>query len=471
MRPVLFRGTTLISMDPVIGDQRAWDVLVDDGRIARVAPAIDCPDAEVIEAAGKLLLPGFVDTHRHTWQCLLRNSAVDWSLGQYLAGVRGVMGYAYTAQDMYVANYLGALEALDAGITTLYDWSHNNNTPEHADAAIAGLQDAGIRAIFGYGNANREWMPVSDLPTDFDDLRRVQKRYFSSKDQLLTLAFAARGPQYATMPVTEVDFRTAHEMGLAITVHTGSGHWGFNRPVEKLRNSGLLYRDTVYVHCCTIGDDELDMIRDSCGHVSCSPEVELNMGQGWPSTLRALAAGLQPSISIDVTTSIGGDMFSAMRAMMAAARASVNAEALAERRVLDRPAITSRDVVGFATLAGARACAMDSLVGSISVGKQADLVLLDTNTVGMMPMNYPVGAVVEAGHPGLVEAVTVGGRFVKRGGKLQGVDMAALRRQVESARDALFARAGVPSDGTWFPVPHTGGTDASVARASEHNTR
>lgn len=467
MQATLLRNAMLISMDPIIGDQRGWDVLVDGEKIVDIAPRIDAPNAQAIDTGGMILLPGFVDTHRHTWQSLLRNSAVDWSLGQYLAGVRGVMGEVYTADDMYVANYCGALEALDSGITTLYDWSHNNNSPEHADAAVQALLDSGIRAVFGYGNANREWMPISELPTNFDDVRRVRLRYFSSGDSLVTMAFAARGPQYATLDVSETDFRTAHDLGLNITLHAGSGHWGFNRPVAQLQSRGLLYRDTVYVHCCTIADDELKMIADSGGHVATSPEVELNMGQGWPATLRALAAGLQPSISIDVTTSIGGDMFSAMRAMMASARASVNARALAERRILDRPAITSREVVGFATLAGARACALDHKTGSITVGKQADLVLLDTNSVGMMPMNYPVGAVVEAGHPGLVDSVMVAGRFVKRHGKLLGVDMAGLRRRVEAARDGLFARAGVPSDGSWFPAPHVGGTDASVARASD----
>lgn len=467
IQPTLFRNAILISMDPAVGDQRGWDVLVDGGKIAEIAPRIEAPHAETVSADGMILLPGFVDTHRHTWQCLLRNCAVDWSLGQYLAGVRGVMGDVYTAEDMYTANYCGALEALDSGITTLYDWSHNNNSPEHADAAVTALFDAGIRAVFGYGNSNREWMPISELPTNFDDVRRVKLRYFSSGDSLVTLAFAARGPQYATLDVTDTDFRTAHALGLNITLHAGSGHWGFNRPVAQLQGRGLLYRDTVYVHCCTIADDELKMIADSGGHIATSPEVELNMGQGWPATLRALAAGLKPSISIDVTTSIGGDMFSAMRAMMASARASVNAKALAERRILDRPAITSRQVAEFATLAGARACALDHKVGSITVGKQADLVLLDTNTVGMMPMNYPIGSVVEAGHPGLVDSVMVAGRFVKRNGKLLGVDMAGLRRRVAAARDGLFERAGVPSDGSWLPVPHLGGTDGSVARASD----
>lgn len=470
MEQTLFRNAIVLSMDPQVGERSGCDVLVTGKTIAAIGPNLVAPHAQVIDASGMILQPGFVDTHRHTWQSLLRNAAVDWSLGQYLSGVRGVMGEVYTAQDMHLANYLGALEALDAGITTLYDWSHNNNSPEHADAAISGLADAGIRAVFGYGNANREWLPISDLPTDFNDVRRVQKRYFSSDEGLLTMSFAARGPQYATAAVTATDFRTAHDLGLDLTVHTGSGHWGFNRPVAQLRDAGLLYPDTVYVHCCTIADDELAMIADSGGHVACAPEVELNMGQGWPATLRAMAAGLQPTLGIDVTTSIGGDMFSAMRAMMASARATINAQALAERRILERPAITSREILGFATLAGARACKLDHRTGSITVGKDADLILLNATQVGMMPLNYPVGAVVEAGHAGLVDSVMVAGRFVKRGGKLLGVDLDALRTRVEATRDALFRRAGAPSDGSWFPVPHVGGTDASIARAADLTT-
>ncbi|CAN5532218.1 amidohydrolase family protein [soil metagenome] len=467
MTRTLFRNAIVISMDPKIGELRDCDVLIEDDRIAAVRPGIEAHDAEVIDASRMILMPGFVDTHRHTWQCLLRNAAVDWSLGQYFAGVRAVMGDLYTADDMYVANHLGALESLDAGITTLYDWSHNNNSPDHSDAAVRGLIDAGVRGVFGYGNANKEWFPISTLPTDFDDVRRIKSKYFSSNDGLLTMAFAARGPQYATLDVSETDFRTAHELGLPITVHTGSGHWGFNRPIDQLRSRDLLYRDTVYVHCCTIADDELDMIAVTGGHVSCAPEVELNMGQGWPATLRAMAAGLRPSISIDVTTSIGGDMFSAMRAMMAGARSLVNAQALREQRILERPALTCREVVEFATMAGAKACGLADKVGSISVGKQADLILIDTDHVGMMPMNSPIGTVVESAGVGHVDSVMVAGRFVKRHGRLLGVDVAAMRTRVERARNGLFERAGVPADGSWLPTPYVGGTAATVADPSE----
>ena len=175
MMRILIQGATILSLDPRIGDF-CGDILVDGSRIIAVEPSIPCEDAEVIPAKQMIALPGFVDSHRHTWQSLLRGTAIDWTLAQYFAGVRGVMGRLYTPDDMYVANYLGALEALDAGITTLYDWSHNNNTPDHADEAVRGLKDAGLRAVFGYGNSNDDWIPPSTRPTDFFDVERVRRK-------------------------------------------------------------------------------------------------------------------------------------------------------------------------------------------------------------------------------------------------------------------------------------------------------
>ena len=460
MHSILIQNATVLTMDPKLGDIKGCDILIEGSRIVDIRPGIHAPASQLVDATEMIVTPGYVDSHRHTWQCLMRNVATDWSLGQYHAGVRLVMGDRYTPDDMFLANYLGALECLDAGVTTLLDFSHNNNSPDHSEAAVRGLKDAGIRGLFGYGNSSAESIPVSNLPTNFDDVRRIQIRHFSTKNASLGMAFAARGPQYSTLAQTERDFRAAHELGLPITVHVGSGHWGLNRPVDALRSRGLLYPRTVYVHCCTIADDEIQMIADSGGFVAVSPEVELNMGQGWPAALRARSAGIEPSLSIDVTTSIGGDMFSAMRAVLAGVRAPANAHALAENRILAEPALRSRDALRFATMGGATACGLDTQVGSITIGKQADLVLIDTNHLGMMPMNSPVSSVVESAGVGHVDSVILAGRFVKRSGELLGIDKKALRRRVESTRDALFARAGVAIDGTWLPVPHIGGTSA-----------
>jgi len=271
MNRTIIRNAIVLSMDKDIGEHLDADVLIEGTKIAAVGPNLGPVDANEIDGKGSIVLPGFVDTHRHTWQCLLRNAAADWSLAQYFGGVRGVMGDLYTPDDMYVANYIGGLEALDAGITTLVDWSHNNNSPEHADMAVKGLKDAGLRAVFAYGNANKEWFPISDLPTDFDDVARVRKQHFSSDDGLVTMAFAARGPQFATIEQTVRDFKMARDLDLPITLHAGDGLWGLNNPVEQMYKLGLCGPRTTYVHCCTLADHEFKIMADTGGTASPPP--------------------------------------------------------------------------------------------------------------------------------------------------------------------------------------------------------
>lgn len=462
MDRTVIRNAIVLSMDPSIGEHLDADVLIDGTKIAAIGPNLGPVDGIEIDGRGFIVMPGFVDTHRHTWQCLMRNAAADWSLAQYFGGVRGVMGGIYTPDDMYVANYIGALEALDAGITTLVDWSHNSNTPDHADMAVKGLMDAGIRGVFAYGNSNDEWFPISDKPTNFDDVARVRKRYFNSDDQLVTMAFAARGPQFATMEQTIRDFREARALDLPITLHAGDGLWGLNHPVEALHREGLLGPRTTYVHCCTLADHEFKLMADSGGTASLSAEVELNMGHGNPATLHCLKHGLRPSISIDVCTSVGSDMFTQIRILMAATRGVANAEALRENRLLDPVPLTVRDMLDFATLQGARTANLDHVTGSLTPGKDADIVVIDTNSLNMFPINNPVGVVVEDAHVGNIDSVFVKGRAVKRHGKLVDVDIRALRRRMEASVDGLFARAGVPRDGNWLPKPYTGGTTAAV---------
>ena len=462
MRRTLIRNATVVSMDQTVGYLTDADILIEHGRIVAIRPGIEAADADEIDARGKIAIPGFVDTHRHTWQCLLRNVAADWSLPQYFAGVRGVMGGLYTPDDMRVANRLGALEALNAGITTLYDWSHNNNSPDHADAAVDGLREAGIRAVFGYGNANREWFPPSDLPTDLADVARLRRGALHSDDALVTLALAVRGPQYTTLDLTEQEFRAARDLGIRITMHVGDGLWGMGRPVGQLHARGLLAADTTYVHCNTLADDENRLIADTGGTASIAPEVELNMGHGNLATMALLRHGCRPGISIDVCCSVGGEMFTQMRMLMAATRGAVHAEAMAQHRFVDPLPVSTRDILDFATLQGARTCGLERITGSLTPGKQADIVLLDAEALNMFPINNPVGAVVNDAHVGNVDTVLVAGRVVKRHGALVGVDMAGLRRQTEAAVSALFARAGAPRDGSWLPPLYVAGADTAT---------
>ena len=453
MNRTLIRKATILSLDPGVGDFHTGDLLIENDRIAAVAPSLNVDDAEVIDAGGMIALPGFIDSHRHTWQSLLRSTAADWTLAQYFSGIRGVMGKTYTPADMYIANYLGALEALDAGITTLYDWSHNNNTPDHADEAVRALKDSGIRAVYGYGNASDEWVPVSKLPSNFADVERVRRTHFASDDQLVTMAFAARGPQFTTLDITEQDFRRSRALGLRLTVHVGDGLWGMSEPIVQLESRGLLGDDVTYVHCNTLSGRDFRLIGESGGTASLSPEVELQMGHGFPATMKLLAVGVRPSLSIDIVTSIGGDMFSCMRALLTGTRAVVNGEALRQGRIVDPLPLTTRDVLEFATVQGARACGLAGKTGSLTPGLQADVILVDTNSLNLFPLNNAYSAIVEAAHVGNVDSVFVAGKVRKRNGKLLGIDVKVLRAKVDAARDSLFARAGVPANGSWLPRP------------------
>jgi 5-methylthioadenosine/S-adenosylhomocysteine deaminase len=460
----IIRGATVITMDRGLGVLPVGDVLVEGTHIADIAPRIDVDDAEVIDATGKVVIPGFIDTHRHTWQAFLRGIAADWTLGQYMTGLHLGLSGLFRTQDTYAGNLLGAVEALNSGITTLLDWSHNVDTPEHADAAVQALFDSGIRAVFAHGGGARMYQVPSHVHHD-EDVRRVQSEYFSSDDQLVTLAMALRGPQFATLEVTEGDVRLARELGLSATLHAGDGEWGRSRPITRMRDSGLLGDDLTFVHCNTLADDELQDIADSGGTVSISPDIEMQMGHGWPATGRLMSHGIRPSLSIDTCVSNGGHMFGTMRATLATQRAIDNEVPGAS----DRASVTlsSHDVLSFATIEGARACHMEHKVGSLSVGKQADIVVIDATDLGLTPLNNPIGQVVYAAHPGNVETILVAGKVVKRDGKLVGDIGERARRLGQEARDSIFERAAATEKladarvgGEWMPAPLSAAVDA-----------
>lgn len=460
-RRILIKSGTVITVDPAIGDFAQGDILVEHGRIAQVAPRIDgVAEAEIIDATDRMVLPGLVDTHRHTWQALFRNIGSDWTLAHYMTGLHGTVSGLYRPEDTYAGNLLGTLEALDSGITTLLDWCHNLNTPDHTDAAVDALVESGARVAFAHGAGHRHWQPVSTLDHPQDDVRRLRKGRLASDDQLVTMFLAPRGNQFATLEVTERDWALATELGIRISCHFGDGEWGKNRPIAALARKGLLGPTMTFVHCNTLAGDELHMMADAGVSASISPDIELQMGHGWPATGRLLKAGIKPSLSIDVCSSNGGHLFGTMRATIGTQRGFDNEEARRQGKAsVDEMHVTCREVLGFATIEGARACGMDGKIGSLSPGKRADIILVRTDALSMTPMNNPIGQFVYNAHPGLVDTVLVDGKVVKRDGKLLHVDLARVRRLANEARDGIALRAagknGLMLGGSWVPRPYT----------------
>jgi 5-methylthioadenosine/S-adenosylhomocysteine deaminase len=441
----LIRGGSVLSMDGSVGDLPSGDILVDGDTITAVAPAIDGDvDADVIDATGFIVIPGFIDSHRHTWETAIRGCAPNATLDDYFVDVLDTFAPVYRPEDVYASNLAGALECINAGITTLVDWSHINNTPEHPDAGIRGLQESGIRSQYAYGSANtslNDYWNQSKIAIPDDDVRRIRDTYFSSDQGLITMALATRGPGFCLDDVVHSEWALARDLGIPITVHVGMGRLaGRFAMVKQLHDLGLigpeLGSDTTYIHCCYFSDEEWDLVQQSNGTISIAAQVETQMGHGWPPVMKALAHGLRPSLSIDVVTTVPGDLFTQMRAAFGSERARMNAE-FWERDVPAEGLLTARDLLEMATVNGAHTAGLEARTGSLTPGKKADIVLLDATSMNMVPVIDPVAAVALCADVSNVDTVIIGGKIHKQGGKLL-ADTQRARVQVENSRDYLI---------------------------------
>jgi 5-methylthioadenosine/S-adenosylhomocysteine deaminase len=382
-----------------IGDRPRCDLLLDGDRVEAVGPDLPAPpDAEVIDATGMLVLPGLVDTHRHTWQTALRHRGAGWSLTDYLDTLLRGHGARYRPEDVYTGTLLGALGALDAGITTLVDWAHIEHTPDHTNASITALRDAGIRAVFAHSRP----IPGTGLEAaGRADVRRVREGLLADDEALVTLAMAAHGPDFTPPETTSADFGLARELGIPITTHLGGGRPGTNPTgVRMLHEAGLLGPDLTVVHGNGIPDAELKLLADHGVRASISPQIELTMpGLGANVAIRRmLAAGLRVGLSTDSETASSGDLFTQMRFALAAHRAEGE----------DQP-LAPRDVLELATGGAA-----------LVPGAAADVILVRATDVNLAPVSAPADALVLAAHPGNVDTVLVAGKVVKRDGRLVG---------------------------------------------------
>jgi 5-methylthioadenosine/S-adenosylhomocysteine deaminase len=440
---LLLRGGHVITVDPELGELPKGDVLIDGDTIAEVGIGIQA-DAEVVDVTGRIVIPGFVDTHRHTWEAAIRGCAPNATLDDYFVEVLDTFAPLYRPQDVYASNLAGALECVNAGITTLVDWSHINNTPEHPDAAVTALSEVGIRAQYAYGSANTslaDYWFESKLQIPGDDVRRIRDTYFSSDDGLLTLAMATRGPGFCIDDVVKAEWGIARELGIPITVHVGMGRLaGRFGMINQLNGLGLLGADTTYVHCCYFSDSEWRLVADSGGTVSIAPQVEVQMGHGWPPVNKALEYGLRPSFSIDVVTTVPGDMFTQMRCAFGCERARVNAIAWEANTEVPANMLTARQMLEMATINGAHVAGLESRTGSLTPGKKADVVVIDASAINVTPVIDPIAAVTLCADVSNVETVLVNGKVLKRDGKLTG-DVDKARRLVQESSAYLTEEA------------------------------
>ncbi|TMW72863.1 amidohydrolase family protein [Alteribacter natronophilus] len=424
-------------------DTEQKDILIEGKTIRDIRADLHADGAEVIDAAGKIVMPGLVDTHRHVWESILRHIGTDWSLPQYLENIYyGNLGSQLSTEDMYIANLWGALEALDAGVTTLFDYSMLE-TPEHADAAIKGLEDAGIRAVFAHGVSGRGeyWDRESEKRHPAEDARRVKKEYFQSEDQLLTMALGVRGPEFSAWETAVDDIKLAAELDAIASMHIGFGAWGpHDRSITRLNEAGLLTDRLNLVHVNRIQLEEYRLIAESGASLSVTPEVEMMMGHGYPATGQLHRHKGLVTLGVDVVVSTAGDLFTQMKFALQAERARQNEQILDRGEMPEQLGLTVKDVLAFATRDGAKALGLGHKTGTLEPGMEADITIIDPSSFNLHPLNQsPAGAVVQSARPENVDTVLTAGRIVKQNGRLV-KDVSRLREQVAQASENVFLR-------------------------------
>jgi 5-methylthioadenosine/S-adenosylhomocysteine deaminase len=420
-RRMLLKGGIVLTMDEEIGDFEKADILINDGIIEDIAPSIES-DAVAVNASGRIIMPGFTDTHRHMWQGSLRNILPDGLLSDYIRMVQGKARPVFRSEDAYTGNLISALGAVDAGITTVLDWSHISNSPGHTDAAIRALFDSGIRAVYAYGSGDAT--PDNRHP---DDLRRLRNDYFSSDASLLTLALATG--------INTEHWALARELGVRITVHVnGTG--------DLLPAGADLGPDVTCIHCCNLLDEEWELLAETGAGVSISSPVEMIMGHGIPPIQQTLDYGILPSLSVDVETTVPGDMFSQMQSVYTLQRMQILArERAGEENLPDL--LSPKEVLQFATTNGAIHNGLDHQTGTLTPGKKADIIMLQANHINVMPVNHVYGAVVTGMDRSNVEMVMIGGSIKKWEGRLIRDDLEEIKRRAMESRARILEQSGI----------------------------
>ncbi len=431
---ILLRGGTIISMDPKVGDLVQGDVLIEGKKIAAIAPTLNAADAQVIDAHDSIIVPGFVDCHRHSWEAPLRRinpnspTIADYSNATHLSFAK-----AYRPQDHYSSHYLTAVGCVDAGITCVIDNSHNSRSADHSDAAVEALIDSGVRAVHASGPPSagdwaRQWP---------QDLERLQKKYFSSTDQLVTLRMFSG--------VNRDNWALARKLGLRITTEFQGAQAA--ALLDPLAQDKLVGPDNTFNHCGALPEKTWKIFVDTGVNINVCPrsDAQYGLGEGLCALQTAWNYGIKPGLSVDNETSYSTDMFMEMRVAFYLQRAVAQNRRFSGDQNPPKP-LTVRDMLYCATMGGAHCAGLDDKIGSLAPGKEADLLMIRADDINLYPSNNAVGTVVQAAERSNIDTVIIGGRVRKYRGQVVGLDMVRLKAMVEESRSHLFSAVGYRPD-------------------------
>jgi cytosine/adenosine deaminase-related metal-dependent hydrolase len=448
-RRVLLRGATVVTLDPDIGDFSAGDVLIADGRIEAVGPDLGAAtDAVTIELRGMIVMPGLVEAHRHCWQNQFRRLIADATLFDYAATTHAGMAQSYEPEDIYAGCIASALAMLDGGVTSVLDFCHNSRTGAHSDAAFRAYRDAGMRAVHihappSVGEWDHQW-PA--------DIERLDAAYCQGPGSLTSVRLGVDVTMTGRPSLAEL-VHFARERGFGVTMDAIIGTVA-SAEIEDLAAADALGPDVTLIHCTDLTDEAWRLIASSGTRVTLATtsDQQIGIGSGRPPIQTVLDLGLRPSLSADVEIALAGDMFTQMRATLATQRMQVSTRVyLGESGTPGF--ISNRDVLEFATIEGARAIGLADRIGTLTPGKDADLIAIRAEDVNNLPLNNAVGTIVQGTDSRNIDVVMVAGEVRKWRGQLVGADIASVRRLVHASRDRIAGLVGFDLD----PIHPKGG--------------
>ncbi|MGH8777959.1 amidohydrolase family protein [Paraburkholderia sp.] len=448
MQKTLIRNATIITMDPSLGDLHG-DILIDGSVIAALGQELPDAGADVIDGRDSIVVPGFVNAHLHTWQTCMRGIASNWTLPEYLRWIHAGLAEKFSPADIYISTLVGALNQIDCGTTTLVDWCHNNPTPEHTDAAIDALKVAGLRTLFLHGSPKPDpksgRRPFWETPHPRSEIERLSN-VCKMEEGLLSLGMAILGPHYSTIDVAFHDFELAREFGLVASMHQGGGPARSPGGWLSLHAAGLLDDRVNIVHGNDLSDTELELLMDASATFTTTAESEMICGHGHPIIGRLRARGHSPSLGSDIESAVSGDMLTAARMALSHQRSLDNMEAKHAGGVSGKSSIGTREALEWVTTNGARMTRQAARIGSLSVGKQADLVMLSSRALNMQPIHDPVSAVVMHANPSNVDSVMIAGNWKKRHGRLLHEGLPELMETLNEAGKRIISEMGIGMD-------------------------
>ncbi|WP_343619105.1 amidohydrolase family protein [Ralstonia sp.] len=429
----LFKGGTILTLDAKVPNLATGDVLIQDGRIAAVGPALHADAAEVIDATGHIVMPGLVDAHHHMWLGVMRRMMpnVD-DLFAYIDVVGEQLGAHYRPLDMYLSTRLTAAASLDAGITTIIDACHNSRSPEHTDAALDALATTGIRALHMVGAAMDKKASSVHLPSD---LHRLAGNWNNAGSRVHVGLFGQLNLEWWKV-ARKLDMRILTEF-IGDLAQLG----------PEFAEKGVLGAHNIFNHCTRVPEETWKLLADAGVNITVNPRSDALFGFDDDTFAYQLAVdhGLTPALGIDLDTAFGSDMFGEMHALFGQQRSAMRYRRFRGEAGAPAP-ISVEAVLQAATVNGARAAGLEDQIGTLTPGKQADIIMVRTNGVAVFPVTNAIGTIVQAVERADVDTVMVGGELRKRDGRLIDIDLAKLNADVTASRDFLIEASGYHAD-------------------------